>query len=210
MKVEYGDYLALACNRHKGEDMARMKWKIDKLNWQEMAIKMRKEEEVQKEERKRQLTESTPTPFIDDVCEAARILGCNSRFIRFHILEYAERNNFCHSGIEDMIDQGSFAELVETIYEDKKNLAMLFQGRPEKCSRMLETISLVEKEWFVTIHCNARDRTVGIPTEKLEKKNLQLFRNRAVDTYLLVVILVLVLLTFPLLMFYFFLFLGRR
>lgn len=45
MQVEYGDYLSYACKRLKGEGTDEMKWKIDRLDWQQTAAKIQEEQE---------------------------------------------------------------------------------------------------------------------------------------------------------------------
>ena len=66
MKAEYGDYLAYTCYVLKGEGMSDMVWKVNKLDWQEVAKRIIKEEETSAVQRRRALAPS-PTPYLDDV-----------------------------------------------------------------------------------------------------------------------------------------------
>ena len=68
--------------------------------------------------------------------------------MRYQILAYAERNNFCHSGIKAMAQNGDFYELGERILEDLRSLDVIFRDRPHEQIQMRSIIKLVEKEWF--------------------------------------------------------------
>ena len=72
----------------------------------------------------------SPTPYLDDVAKAAHRLGYEVDLVRYQIVAYAERNNFCHSGIKAMIHHGDFQILAERIMEDKRSLEVIFRGRP--------------------------------------------------------------------------------
>ncbi|KAM0805153.1 hypothetical protein BDR22DRAFT_885225 [Usnea florida] len=129
MKAEYGDYLAYACANLKTECMCDLAWKIDRMDWQEVAERIEMEEATKAEQEARRIALS-PTPYLDDVAKAAARLGHNFDLVRYQILAYAERNNFCHSGLKAMIDSGYFQELAERLVEDKKALGVIFQGKP--------------------------------------------------------------------------------
>ena len=129
MVAEYGDYLAYICSALKAEGMNDMIWKVDKLDWQAVAEKIKKEENTLAEQRSRRLALS-PTPYLDDIAKAAHRLGCEVDLVRYQIVAYADRNNFCHSGLKAMIQHGDFQELAERIMEDKRALGFIFRGRP--------------------------------------------------------------------------------
>ena len=58
MKAEYGDYLAYTCYALKGEGMSDMLCKANKLDWQEAAKRIIKEEETSAVQRRRGLAPS--------------------------------------------------------------------------------------------------------------------------------------------------------
>jgi hypothetical protein len=153
MKVQYGDYLGYACKALKTEDMATMKWKVDKLNWQATAERILEEEARREEEEGRWSKPLSPTPFADDVIKAAEKLGCDPRLVRYQILQYAARknNDKSHSGIGEMIEEARFRELADAIVEDKRALGVVFRGRPGEEIQMRNIIVKIEKEWFVKL-----------------------------------------------------------
>ena len=150
MKAEYGDYLAYACVNLKIERMSDLAWKIDRLDWQEVAERIEMEEATKAEQEARRIAPS-PTPYLDDVAKAAARLGHDFDLVGYQILAYAERNNFCHSGLKAMIDLGYFQELAERLVEDKKALGVIFQGKPHDQIQMRGVIKTIEKEWFEKI-----------------------------------------------------------
>ena len=151
MMAEYGDYLAYTCSALKTEGMNDLIWKMEKLDWQAVAEKIKKEETTLAEERDRGLPVS-PTPYLDDVAKAAYRLGYEVDLVRYQMLAYAERNNFCHSGIKAMIHHGHFQILAERIMQDKRSLEVIFRGRPSAQIEMRKVIKIVEKEWFVWVY----------------------------------------------------------
>ena len=142
--AEYGDYLAYTCSALKTEGMNDLIWKMEKLDWQAVAEKIKKEETTLAEERDRGLLVSS-TPYLDDVAKAADRLGYEVDLVRYQILAYAERNNFCHSGIKAMIHHGHFQILAERIMQDKMSLEVIFRGRPSAQIEMRKVIKIVEK-----------------------------------------------------------------
>ena len=151
MKVEYGDYLAYACVSLTTESMNDLAWKIDRLDWQEVAERIEKEEATKAEQKARRIALS-PTPYLDDIAKAATRLGHDFDLVRYQILAYAERNNFCHGGLKAMIDLGHFQELAKRLVEDKKALEVIFQGKSHDQIQMRAVIKTVEKEWFEKIY----------------------------------------------------------
>ena len=151
MKAEYGDYLAYACADLKTECLNDLAWKIDRLDWQEVAERIEMEEATKAEQEARRIALS-PTPYLDDVAKAAARLGHDFDLVRYQILAYAERNNFCHGGLKAMIDSGHFQELAERLVEDKKALGVIFQGKPQDQIQMRAVIKTIEKEWFEKIY----------------------------------------------------------
>lgn len=152
MKAQYGDYLGYACEALKTEDMATMRWKVDRLNWQATAERILEEEDKREEEEGRRTKPLSPTPFVENVIKAAEKLGCDPRMIRYQILQYAARNNnLSHSGIGEMIEEARFRELADAIIEDKRALGVIFRGRPGEEIQMRNLIVKIEKEWFVEL-----------------------------------------------------------
>lgn len=84
MMAEYGDYLAYTCSALKTEGMNDLIWKMEKLDWQAVAEKIKKEETTLAEERDRGLPVS-PTPYLDDVAKAAYRLGYEVDLVRYQI-----------------------------------------------------------------------------------------------------------------------------
>lgn len=93
----------------------------------------------------------SPTPYLTDIAKAADRLGCESSMVRYQIIAYAERNNFCHSGIKAMAQNGDFQELAERIMEDKRALDVIFRDRPHAQIEIRGLIKTVEREWFSRI-----------------------------------------------------------
>ena len=172
MMAKYGDYLIYTCSALKTEGMNDMIWKIEKLDWQAVAEKIKKEETTLAEERHRRLPIS-PTPYLDDVAKAAHRLGYEVDLVRYQIVAYAERNNFCHSGIKAMIHHGDFQTLAERMMEDKRCLEVIFRGRPSAQIEMRKIIQIVENEWFVRVYIDEawKERPVKFyPSDKALSK----------------------------------------
>ncbi len=167
MKAEYGDYLAYTCTALKTESMNDLAWKIDKRDWQAVGEQIIKEERMKAEEVARHLPIS-PTPYLDDIAKAASRLGYDVGLVRFQILAYASRNNFCHSGLKAEISEGRFQELAERLVEDKRSLGVIFRGRPQAQMEMRQVIRIVEKEWFDSLYLDGLVRFV--PSEKALEK----------------------------------------
>ena len=177
MKAEYWDYLAYTCEALKMDKMNDMLWKIEKLDLQEVAERVKKEETTLAEEKSRRLAPS-PTPYLDDIEKAAQKLGYDNSMVRYQILAYAERNHFCHSGIKAMMHHGDFDHLGTRILEDKRSLEIIFRGQPHEQIKMRNLIKIVEREWF---HClwideTRKDRPVKFV---LAEKGLQKMRSLA-------------------------------
>ncbi|KAL9063218.1 MAG: hypothetical protein Q9161_009583 [Pseudevernia consocians] len=171
LRVEYGDYLAHTCSALKAENMSDMIWKVKRLDWQEVGRQVKKEETTRAEEERRRLPLSS-TPYLDDIAKAAARLGHDFRLVRYQILAYAERNDFCHSGVKSMIDYGEFQELAERIVEDKRALEIIYRGRPHEQIQMRGVIKIVEKEWFETVFVDERKGRVVrfIPSDRAVEK----------------------------------------
>lgn len=173
MKAEYGDYLAYACTALKGENIKDIIWKTERLDWQAVAKRILEEKSTLAKEKLRHLA-ITPTPYLNDISRAANRLGCESSMVRYQIIAYAQRNNFCHSGIKAI----DFRELAERIMEDKRALDVIFRNRPHAPKEMRGLIKMVEREWFSRIWVDDtwKQRQVNyFPTEKA----LQKLRNIA-------------------------------
>ena len=174
LKAEYGDYLAHTCSVLKAENMSDMGWKVKKLDWQEVGRQVKKEEATRAEEERRRLPLS-PTPYLDDIAKAAARLGHDFAIVRYQILAYAEGNDFCHSGVQDMIQHGDLQELAERIVEDERALEIIYRGRPHDQIEMKGVVKIVEKEWFETVFVDERKGRVvrfipsGRAVEKMRK-----------------------------------------
>ena len=174
LKAEYGDYLAYTCTALKGEGMHDMIWKLKKLDWQAVGEQIRAEEETRAERKARRL-DPAPTPYLDDVAIAASRLGYEESLVRYQILAYADRNNFCHSGIKTMAQNGHFNQLGERILEDLRSLDIIFQDRPHEQIDMRRIIKLVEKEWFLRLWFDGTGRQrhiMFVSTDKAKQKLL--------------------------------------
>ena len=172
MMAEYGDYLVYTCSALKTESMNDMIWKVEKLDWQAVAERIKKEETTLTEERQRRLLIS-PTPYLNDVTKAADRLGHDFELVRYQILAYADRNNFYHSGLKAMINHGDFQILAERIMEDKNSLKAIFRGRPSEQIEMRTIIKIVENEWFDKVYVDEsrKERPVKfLPSEKALSK----------------------------------------
>ena len=150
MMAEYGDYLVYTCTTLKGDAMNDMVWKTERLDWQAVAKKIQNEEATMEDEKRRRVPTS-PTPYLDDVAKAAERLGHEKSLIRYQIMAYADRNNFCHSGIKSMIQEGDFQQLAERIMQDKRALVNIYRERPSDQIKIRKMIRFVEKEWFVRV-----------------------------------------------------------
>lgn len=147
LKAEYGDYLAYTCASLKTEAMNDMIWKIDKTDWQAVGTRIREEKTTRAEQKQRRL-DPAPAPYLDDVAIAASRLGYEESLVRYQILAYADRNDFCHSGIMTMAQNGHFHDLGERILEDLRSLNVIFRERPHDQVLMRSVIKVLEKEWF--------------------------------------------------------------
>ena len=152
LKAQYGDYFAHVCGKEfKSEAMNDLKWKVEKKNWQEVSALLKKEEEKKSEEEWVQDTVLSPTPWLATVETAAARLEMDPALMTCMIHQYAERNNWCHSGITKMIDGARFNDLSHQLMQDKRHLAPLYRDRPQDKKLMLDTINYVQRKWFDSI-----------------------------------------------------------
>ena len=98
------------------------------------------------EEKARRRLPPSPTPHLDDIAKAASRLGYEKFLVRYEVMAYAERNNFCHSGVKAMSQRGYFQELAQRISMDLRSQDVIFAGRPHDQIEMRKVIKLVEKE----------------------------------------------------------------
>ena len=180
MKAEYGDYLACTCCALKTERMDDMIWKMEKLDWQAVATKIKAEEAMREEDRSRRRLVFSPTPYLDDIAKAASRLGYEESLVRHQIVAYAERNNFCHSGISAMAQEGDFQQLAERIMEDLRSLDVIFRDRPYEQIEMRNLIKRVEREWFSRLWHDETGRRRGVRFNLTEKaiKKMQIRKPR--------------------------------
>ena len=134
-----------------------MIWKVEKLDWQIFGERIREEEATRADREGRRMS-PTSTLYLDDVAKAAQRLGYEESLVGYQILAYAERNNFCHSGIKGMTQHRDFCELGERILEDLRSLDVIFQDRPREQIEMRSVIKLVEKEWFCKLWFDGTER----------------------------------------------------
>lgn len=55
--------------------------------------------------------------------------GYDFSLVRYQILAYADRNNFCHSGSKAMTHRGDFQNLAARLMQDKRSLKIIFRGK---------------------------------------------------------------------------------
>lgn len=170
MKAEYGDYLTYACTALKGENIKDIIWKTERLDWQAVAKQILEEESTLAKEKLRHLA-IYPTPYLDDIAKAADRLGCESSMVRYQIIAYAQRNNFCHSGIKAI----DFRELAERIMEDKRALDVICRDRPHAKTEIRGLIKVVEGEWFSRIWMDEtwKQRQVNIFQRRKRSRNCE-------------------------------------
>ena len=176
LKFEYGDYLAHTFTAPKGEAMSDMMWKVEKLDWQAVGERISGEEAARADREVRRLSPA-PTPYLDEVAKAASQLGYEESLVRYQILAYAERNDFCHSGIKEIAQRGHFNDLGERILEDLRSLEIVFRDRPHEQVEMRRVIKLVEKEWFLRLWFDGTGRqrqVMSVLTDKATQRMLTL------------------------------------
>ena len=176
LKAEYGDYLANTCTPLKGRGMNDIIGKIEKLDWQTIGERIRTEEAIRDERKGRRLSPA-PTPYLDEVAKAAGQLGYEESLVRYQILAYADRNNFCNSGISGMAQSGYFNKLGERILEDLRSLEIVFRDRPHEQIEMRRIIKIVEKEWFLRLWFDGTGRqreVMSVLTDKATQRILTL------------------------------------
>ena len=156
LKAEYGDYLAYTCLPLKGPNMDDLIWKTEKLDWQAVAKNVKEEEIIRRNDRYYRRPVFTPTPYLDDIAKAASRLGYEESLVRYQIIAYAQRNDFCHSGIKGLICDCDWHDLGKKIIEDKRALELIFRGRPHDQIEMRNIIKLVEREWFSKLWVNEK------------------------------------------------------
>ena len=78
------------------------------------------------------IVDSNPHIPLDDIARAAGTLACNVSMVCYQIIAYAERNNFCHTSLQTMINHGDFQELAKRMIEDKRALDVTFSRRPHE------------------------------------------------------------------------------
>ena len=180
MKAEYGDYLAYTCSALKAEGMDEMLWRIERLDWQEVADRIEKEESAKAQQETRRLTIAL-TLYLDDVSTAVARLGYDFAFVRYQIFAYADRNNFCHSGLKAMIHHGDFQDLAERLMHDKGSFELIFRGNPHAQMEMREGIKVVEKEWFSRIWVDERRKGHSVKFAPTDKALENMRRGAALD-----------------------------
>ena len=172
MKAEYGDYLAYTCTSLKGNDVDDVTWKVDKVDWQAVAERLKKEESTLAERRARRLP-IYPTPYLDDTSEAATRLGYDVSLVRYQIFAYADRNSVWYN-LTGMIHDGHFYGLAKRILEDKRALPVVFRGKPDAQKEMGELIEMVQNEWFELLWMNQWQNVVFLPSHKGREKVLSM------------------------------------
>ena len=164
IRVEYSDYLAMACADPKklkrplgpkGKDNGYFGWKP--IQWQQVASELQQEEAEAREREQLGLPpdNNIVMKWTETIDEASRLLGYQARIIRYQILAYAERNNVCHNGIHSMVNNAEFDDLAMRITEDKAALNAIYEGtRPRDQIDLREVIGRVQSMWFEHIRVN--------------------------------------------------------
>lgn len=109
IRIEHGDYLALACNEFNllkkplgpnGEDNGYFDRRP--VRWQQVASEhLGEEAEAGKREQVRLQTDSSMVMKWTEIIDQAfsQILGYEARFIGYQVLAYADRTNVCYNVI---------------------------------------------------------------------------------------------------------------
>ena len=178
-RIEYGDYLAYRLSHLKESRMQDLLWKREHLDWQEVAKKIREEKKAEEKWLDRRIGPRVtvelwkephpPSPVLDDVAEAARMLHLSEEQIVYEIFQYATRNEYCHSGVKKLIDTCEWSELAEQIAHDKAALNAMYQERPRDQLNMRDAIVRVQEEFF-TYCFYERDKVVYAINESARKK----------------------------------------
>ena len=192
---EYGDYTAMACKALKnvripqadGEKDWVPRWTVESLDWQTVAAKIAAEEQelarisetitnnVFLPASKRQAP-YFPTPYVDEVRNAAERLGISSEHIEWEIDMYAKRNSYYHSAVEKLIDTCDWPALGDRLLQDLDNLGVVHYGSLQ--ARMQETIIRIRDRWLDICERQPSGQVVVFGTvEALEKTKRMLSRK---------------------------------
>jgi len=183
LDLEYGDYLALGCQRYRASDMAGLQWKVHpEMQWPEVDAEIEREEEVLerwRHEGGRQAGEPRPpTPWIKSVEQATKIANMATEDVRFEIQHYAKRNSLAHSKIKNLINSADFYPLACQIIKDKKNLVEIYGNNPGRQVGYRLAIGRVEEEWFRSpCYIDTDGRVRYVLSEKGLKKSNAAYGN---------------------------------
>ena len=153
LDLEYGDYLALNCERYRSSDVTGTEWKSHpEMQWPDVDDQLTEEEKAL--EHYRQLLRADiadrrypDTPWLDSIQKAAKIAQMQPEDIRFEIQYYAKRNRLAHSNVKEMVNKADFYSLASQILADKKRLGEIYGDT----SRVLDyrlAIGRLESEWY--------------------------------------------------------------
>ena len=132
--------------------MKDLLWKkTERCDWQEVARRLKIEEDAIDYHNRNPGSPMPNTPWIDDVRKVATRKGLNVDQTIFEIKGYANRNAAGHTGIGKMIDECDWQTLAERIEYDKATLNMVFANEPSKGVMMRVAIGRVANTWFKKI-----------------------------------------------------------
>ncbi|KAL8920332.1 MAG: hypothetical protein Q9208_006303 [Pyrenodesmia sp. 3 TL-2023] len=174
MAADYGDDLAVTTDENRGPDPS---WKG--MKWTEVARLMGEEEKKmriwrQKNEGQQWRTlgqareprsEKPDTPILDDVQKAANERHILASQVAYEIREYGKRNEQCHSGVRDLINNAFWQELAELIVRDKKTLGRIYQNNPQAQKSMRQCITNLQRQWFDVVYSDDNGHVRFVPTD---------------------------------------------
>ena len=122
-------------------------------SWQKESDK--RKEEIHWQRRRCENYQISPTPYLDDIKEAAARLGYEVSLVRYQIIAYAERNNFCHRGLKALSTTWpTYKNWHSSSWTtDERSLDVIFRGRQHEQIELRKLIKIVEKEWFDPAVC---------------------------------------------------------
>ena len=174
--LDYGDYLAVPCDKLTGPQFQPASRNVEKLNWVEVAAKIKAEELALCRYKEGipfspMLTIRPPTPFLDCVSDAATWLKSSEDQVLFEIKQYAARNEGCYIGVRKMIEEGRFLDLAERYLRDEISLERAFEGRPGEQILLRKVIHDIRVEWFLFAEWIDGSLHYRLTTKGMEKED---------------------------------------
>ena len=175
LDLEYGDYLAVRCERYKREDMNGLEWKLHpEMQWPDVDRELAKEDESLEQYRReggRETGDPYPeTPWLNSVAKAAMIAKMDPSAVRFEIHHYAKRNNLVYSEVKKMINHAQFEALGRQIVAGKRILKEMSGDNTRMVVEYRLAIGHLENEWFKSacwldqdgvFHINMNERAIA-------------------------------------------------